>query len=375
MAGATTDVVLIDDSDIFAELCASVFDEADGVRLVARASNGRDGVRLARRHPDAFVLMDVHMPIMGGLDAVRALMEEQPRPILMLSAVDGAQATMCFEAMQAGALDFLAKPGSAAEFRYLVRRVRMLAGCQPRVTAVRPAVRGTAAPVGRTRTTFVQPAVAAPAEAPTARAAARTDRMLGVAVSTGGPAALAAIVPGLPASLPVPVVVVQHMAAGFENDLVSWLRRSNTVRVELVTDGARPEAGTVYLCPPGAHVVVDARRRLRLDTETAPRLGHRPSGSVLFHSMARHLGADAIGVVLTGMGDDGSDGLLAMREAGAVTIAQDAASSTIDGMPRASRENGAAQVVASLTEMPSIFTRAASGTLTPPHSVPLRSVS
>jgi two-component system chemotaxis response regulator CheB len=169
-----------------------------------------------------------------------------------------------------------------------------------------------------------------------------------VGASTGGPQALLELLRGLPALGP-PVLIVQHIVPGFVQGLVGWLASTAPQRVVLATDGAAPAAGFVYVAPSDGHLVHEDAR-LRIDP-SGPRGGHRPSVDVLFESAARSLGSSCVGVLLTGMGSDGAQGLLALRRAGADTIAQDEASSCVYGMPRVARELGAACRVLPLTEI------------------------
>jgi two-component system chemotaxis response regulator CheB len=182
---------------------------------------------------------------------------------------------------------------------------------------------------------------------------ARTSRsrqpIVGMAASTGGPHTLVEVVRGL-VDIAAPVLIVQHMHPEFVGGFVDWIRRASGEPVVIAEDGMAPEPGTFYIAPAGFHLKVDAALLLALDAE--PATLHRPSANELFLSMAESLGVDAVGVLLTGMGDDGASGLLALHRAGGKTIVQDGATSAIDGMPRAARELGAAGLVAPLNAIP-----------------------
>lgn len=337
-----TRVVLVEDSDIFATLFEECVSSRSEIALLGRAADGKAGIELIKKLKPDVVLMDVQMPRMNGIDAVRVLRTSTSVPVLMMSAVgrDG-EASMSFDAMRAGATDFVAKPSDERGFGRMLTRLTLLKRAIARQTAAQAAVQAAIANA---------PPANAPAPAvPETLHVAGKVRLVGIASSTGGPAALEAVLSTLPAHYDAPIAIVQHMSSGFESDLVEWLDKSTALRVALARPGERARPGRVYVATPGAHLVVDRRGVFRFDTTTPPREGHRPSGSVLFHSMVAAYGADCAGVVLTGMGDDGSDGLLALRDVGATTVAQDAASSTIDGMPRAARENGAARVVVPLS--------------------------
>jgi two-component system chemotaxis response regulator CheB len=182
------------------------------------------------------------------------------------------------------------------------------------------------------------------------------EGVVGLAASTGGPPALARVLAGL-GGLERPVIVVQHLQSGFVDGFLGWMKRESALPVELGVDGAALRPGLVLVAPPGLHAWIRRGHRLGLGDE--PVTIHRPSADVLFHSMAEHCGATGIGVILTGMGDDGAAGLLALRRAGGFTIAQDEATSAVYGMPKSANDNGAASVVLPLPEIAAAVLRAA----------------
>jgi two-component system chemotaxis response regulator CheB len=182
------------------------------------------------------------------------------------------------------------------------------------------------------------------------------EGVVGLAASTGGPPALARVLAGL-GGLERPVVIVQHLQSGFVDGFLGWMKRESALPVELAVDGAALRPGLVLVAPPGLHVSVRRGHRISLGDE--PVTLHRPSADVLFHSMAEHCGAAGIGVILTGMGDDGTSGLLALRRSGGVTIAQDEATSAVYGMPKAAYDSGAAAQVVPLSEVAAAVLRAA----------------
>jgi two-component system chemotaxis response regulator CheB len=182
------------------------------------------------------------------------------------------------------------------------------------------------------------------------------DGVVGLAASTGGPPALARVLAGL-GGLERPVVIVQHLQSGFVDGFLGWMKRESALPVELAVDGATLRPGLVLVAPPGLHVSVRRGHRIALGDE--PVTLHRPSADVLFHSMAEHCGVDGIGVILTGMGDDGTAGLLALRRSGGMTIAQDEATSAVYGMPKAACDSGAAAQVLPLSEIAAAVLHAA----------------
>ena len=275
--------------------------------------------------PD-LVTMDLELPGMQGLEAVEEIMGARPLPVAVVSSHVGARADdAAAAALAAGAVEALAKDDldlrdpasiSAAALR---RRLEVVSRAHV-VRHPRARLRSRVRPV----------------------APSRTATAIGVCASTGGPHALATLLGALPARFPVPLLVVQHLGAGFIEGFVHWLELSIALPVRLARDGAELEHG-VTVAPEGAHLVLTPERRLRLDREGPAEL-HRPSGDALLASLAAAAGPHAVGVVLTGMGRDGAAGVAAIAAAGGLTIAQDEASSTIFGMPWAAAERGAAQV-------------------------------
>jgi two-component system chemotaxis response regulator CheB len=357
-----TRILLVEDSDIFAEIFAANVAAACGVEIIGRAKDGVEGVAMASKLEPDVILMDVQMPRKNGIDAAREIRALSEVPILVLSAVEKRQETaMCYDAIGAGATAFVAKPSGEQQFRRLVTRLKLVASASPArqkrsVPAEAVAVEvaplklvASASPARQKRSAPVE-AVAVEV-APLLDSPKNEIHVVAIASSTGGPAALAQLLRALPETFPVPIVIVQHMSDGFQQELVEWLNSTTRLEVCLASAGVSPRAGHVYIANHGAHLVFDRRRTLRLDSHTPPREGYSPSGSVLFHSMVRPYGAECLGLVLTGMGDDGSDGLLALRSAGATTMAQDSASSTIDGMPKSARGIGAAMHVRPLDQL------------------------
>ena len=291
-------VLLADDSPLFVRWVETELSH-ETLTIVGRAQNGADACAMVERLAPDLVLMDVHMPVMGGLDAVAAIMARRPTPIVMVTGDPrGEEGALAFEALRRGARDLIPKPSrwrlGPAERVAWRRKLHALAG---RGGATRPST----PPARRPRTDAARPA-----------------EVIGVGASTGGPAALAAFLGGLPPTLSVPVLVVQHLAPGFVDGLARWLARDT----RLAVDGA-------HLSWPGARVRIEPARG-----------GHVPSIDALFGSLARSRGAAALGVLLTGMGTDGVEGMAALHEAGALTLAQDAESSVVWGIPGAAAARG-----------------------------------
>lgn len=321
-------VLIVDDSPVVSELLAAILESDPGIEIAGRARNGRDGVELCRRLRPDVVTMDIRMPVMDGFQATEIIMMECPTPILVVSASLGdGDLDICFNAIRAGAMDVVEKPRRTFSKEY-VAAARDIIGRVKIVSKIRPIRRnpGFQGEVRRRRVAALSSPV--------------PGRVVTLAASTGGPAALAQILGGLPTSFPWPVLAVQHIAPGFLEGFAHWLDSQTPLEVRTACPGQRPRAGCVYLPSEGNHLGMDAGGRLVLDPSAAVD-GHRPSATYLFRSVARSYGPRAIGVLLTGMGRDGAQGLLELRRTGAVTLAQDEETSLIFGMPRAAMEAGA----------------------------------
>jgi two-component system chemotaxis response regulator CheB len=329
-------VLLAEDSAVVREYLIALLQEDPDLRLVGIARDGQEAVEQAIRLRPDLILMDVHMPRLNGLEATREIMARVPIPIVLISSsLSREEATLGFEAIKAGALTVIDKPPGLdhplqpERAESLLRTVKVMA----EVKVVRRWARH--APARRWAESLSSVSTPAPG---------RRVRLVAIGASTGGPAVLAEILGALPADLLAPVLVVQHIAPGFAAGLAEWLAQGARLAVRLAASLDPLVPGTVHIAPEGTQVAVTSDGRIRLLPDGGED-GFRPSVSHLFHSIARAYGADALGVLLTGMGRDGADGLLQMRRAGAVTIAQDEETSVVFGMPRKAIRLEAAQYV------------------------------
>ena len=322
-------VLLVDDSPLFIDGVTPIL-EADGdIEVIGAAGDGAEAVARVQTLEPSIVVMDINMPVMDGLEAVERIMASRPTPILLQTSDPSRRDEVTsFDAISRGALDVIAKPrltrDAAGEQRQLRDKVRLLSGV----------------PVIYRRRRRPQPTGAAGLEQVPGGSAG-----VAVAASTGGPPALAEILAALPPDFSLPVLVVQHLASGFAPNLVSWLAGVSRLSVRIAGDGERARPGVVYIAPDDAHMSIHHGDRIRLDPETKPIDGHRPSATRLLSSAARQWGRRAVGVVLTGMGADGSRGLLEIHRAGGLTISQDEETCIVYGMPRVAVEIGASQQV------------------------------
>jgi two-component system chemotaxis response regulator CheB len=322
-------VLVADDSEIFRELLSKVIASDAGFEVVAAAGDGNTAAAMARDLKPDVITMDLNMPDADGFSGIARIMAETPTPILVLTA--DRQELVGFRALSLGALDILEKPLATAdlsEYGQLLRsRLRLLAG----VKVIRH-LRGLRERPG-----------------PKAPVPGRADVVV-IGASLGGPRALATLLRGLSRDFPIPVAIVQHIADGFTEGLASWLGQESRLDVREATDGEVLRPGRVLLAPTGRHLVIS--KGIAHLSDAAPVDTFRPSVTPLFLSAARAYGSRCCGVILTGMGRDGADGMKALKDVGAHTIAQDEATSAVFGMPRAAIELGAVDRVLPLEEIP-----------------------
>jgi two-component system chemotaxis response regulator CheB len=362
-------LLLVDDSLVQRRFLRGALESCPDFTIVGEARNGREAVAMVERLRPAAVLMDLDLPVMNGIEAIERIMAIRPTPIVVYSAfVDGANSTNAIEALAAGAVDVVAKPqwgegGQLDAYAEELRRRMKVASRVKVITHPRGRLKATAPALVRTERVRAVGIDGAPS---TAVAAALTARrpvqvsLVAIGASTGGPQALATLLGGLPADFAPAVLVVQHMADGFIPGLVSWLDHLCPLPVVQGATGRRLAPGTVTVAPSGLNLLV--RDHLRVVCEPAPeRQFHVPGIDASFESVAESVGAEAIGVVLTGMGRDGAAGLKAMRDRGAVTIGQDEATSAVYGMPAAAWAAGAVEHQLPLGEIAPLVVELASG--------------
>lgn len=327
-------VFIVDDSAVVRQVLTGLLQRDRGIRVIGAAPDPLFALqKMEKEWPDVIIL-DIEMPRMDGLTFLRKLMAERPTPVVICSTLTAQGADTTFQAMQAGAFAAIAKPK-------LGLSGFLQSSAQEFIDTIKAAAKARLAPLLKR-----PPAAAAP---PPAMAEA-TNQIVAIGTSTGGTHALEAVLTALPEVCPG-IVVVQHMPAQFTAAFAERLDRLCRCRVKEASDGDRVVPGVALIAPGGRHMQLERQgAQYFVKVSDGPPVNrHKPSVDVLFRSVARNAGRNAVGIIMTGMGDDGAQGLLEMRRAGAVTIAQDEASCVVFGMPKEAIARGAAGYVMPLS--------------------------
>jgi len=322
-------VLIAEDSPLMASVMRELLGKDPEIKVVGWAKNGEDAIRLRDALEPDVITMDLNMPVLSGLQAIQTISSTRPIPILVVSQMtESEDSEIAFEALRNGAIDVMGKPSGYGREALktkeaLISRIKAVAHVRP----IRLMARlSPSAPRSKT----------AKGE--------RKDAVVVIGASTGGPPALAIVLKSLPRDFATPIVVVQHIAPGFITGLAQWLKRESPFSVKVATGGEPLVSGTIYLAPDNTHLELGEGPKVLLN-DSLPVRGHRPSVDRLMESAARLYKRRAVGVLLTGMGSDGAEGLKKIREAGGKTIVQDEATSLVFGMPREATLRGAAEVI------------------------------
>lgn len=334
-SGKNIRVLVVDDSGMVRDMIRAILDSEEGIEVVGEACDGAEAVaRVSELRPD-IVTMDIEMPVMDGLESIERIMAEHPVPILAVTALTGVRTA--FAAVSKGALDVIEKPDiSPQNMQKLIQKIRLLS---------RVDVAAHLMGLSKRKGTVSGGAVGA-------RHQATGKKVVVIAASTGGPQAIYGILSRLPAGFPAPIVISQHIAEGFTRGMADWLNGATPLTVAVAGQGDLLRAGRVYVNP-AEHAMRITMQGTVLLGDSDPRLLYHPSCNTLLESVSAAYRERAIGVILSGMGDDGVLGMQAIRRRGGVTLAQDAMSSVIFGMNRVAAERGCIDRVLPLADIPS----------------------
>jgi two-component system, chemotaxis family, protein-glutamate methylesterase/glutaminase len=326
-------VLVVDDSRVVAEFLTDVLNSDPQIQVVGTASDGREALEAVERTRPDVITMDIHMPRMSGFEATRSIMETCPTPIVIVSGTTSIhEVATNFQALEAGALALLARPEGIGHVDYersakeLVETVKLMS----EVKVVKRWLRSKQIQVP-----------AGTVKLPTIALSTLPIQIVAIGASTGGPLVLKTIFSRLPRNFPVPLLVVQHMTPGFTRGFVEWLADASGFPAQVAAAGEALLPGHAYVAPDDFHMGVNRDHRIVL-TKDGRENGMRPAVSCLFRSVEAVFRQNAVGVLLTGMGMDGAEELKRLREAGAVTIAQDEETSVVHGMPGQAIKVGAA---------------------------------
>ncbi len=350
MSSLPVKVLIVEDSPIALEILQRLLGSSDEVKVVGTARNGKQALDLIPGTKPDVICVDLFMERMDGLELTRQVMAKYPRPILVVSnAVQNTDTDNIFRLLQAGAVDVFPKPTTGLPSEYekvkaaLINKIKVLSGVQvftkplrdpetPKVASsqvISTKLPPTTDPIAALRSQF---------------------KVLAIGASTGGPSAFEKILFNLPANFPMPVICAQHISEGFLEGMVNWLDSHCALKVKIAQVGDLPQAGTIYFAPEMRHLELDSHGRF-VYAQSTPTRAYCPSITMLFKSIARFYGKTCIGVLLTGMGNDGAEGMKAMFDNEALTIAQDESSSIIFGMPKEAIDLGAARYVLPLKDI------------------------
>lgn len=319
-------VLIVDDSAFMRKVIGDILSEDPSISVVGRARNGREALSLFDQLSPDVVTLDIEMPGMSGIEVLKSMMAKRPLPIVMVSGLTKQGADITMQALDNGAVDFVTKPSGtiSLDMDKVGDELRKKVLEASKATIQRGAAN-------------LRPAAASPAAPAQRREPPRHPELVAIASSTGGPVALQELIPALPANFPVPIMLVQHMPAGFTSSFAARLNERSKLTVVEAEDGMPVKKGMVVIAPGGYHLIAEKKNMsliCRL-TETAPVRSVRPAADVLFASIADAVGGSVIALILTGMGKDGLDGTRALRAKGAYVMAEAKETCVIYGMPGA----------------------------------------
>jgi len=341
-------LVIVDDSRVVQEFLTHILASDPEIQIVGVASSGPEAIELVKFKKPDVVTMDVHMPGIDGYEATRKIMETFPTPIIIVSGgISSTDVNNTYRAFEAGALAVVIRPPGIDNPKFtslkneLIQTVKLMS--EVKVVKL--------SPQGRKQINKILPAVQFLDNE------LKNIELIVIGASTGGPVVLQKILSHLPPDLPIPVLIVQHISAGFVNGFQEWLSLSSGIKLKIAENGERPLPGTGYIAPDNLHMGINRKGSLNI-CDLPPENGLRPSINYLFRSVAESYGSKALGVLLTGMGKDGADELKTMKDKGAITLVQNEETSVVFGMPAEALRIGAADYALSPENIAAILANA-----------------
>ncbi len=336
----TINVLIVDDSGLTREVLSRILEMDPAIRVIGMAENGKQAIELTQKLKPDVITMDIQMPVLDGFAAVEQIMAYYPTPILILSSVlDKGGIYSTFNALAIGAVDVMEKPSAVPNTLWskmgdtLIKKVKTVSKAKV-ITHVKGKIKEFPKPQ-RNVVSFRKP---------------KRHEVVGIGASTGGPSVLMEILKHVPPDYSTAILVVQHMAEGFTRSFVEWLKTACKVNITLAEEGVRIEKGQVFIAPDGFHTIVTKKKTIGL-VSGKPVNNVKPSVDMLFNSLAEIYGESTVGILLTGMGVDGAEGLKRIKESGGIAIAQSEESCTIFGMPKAAIEQGAVSKILSVKDI------------------------
>lgn len=334
-------VLIVETSHSVARILTQIIHSDSKLKVMGCLSRGKEVIPFIKFHKPDVIVIDITLSDMDGFETTRQIMETQPIPIIIVSAsFDSKDINKSFKAIQVGALEIIERPSnpSSSTFKILA-------------DALIQSIKNAAIIRLITRRHFSEQVTELQKQKEAENLlSSNMIKAVAIGASLGGPTALKTLFSQLSADFPIPILVVQHIAAGFNQGLVDWIQSDSPLKIKLAEEGERPQSSSVYIAPEHCHLEIECNQKIHLSKDP-PEKGLRPSVGRLFRSVGRVYGKQAIGIILTGMGHDGAADLLLMKNSGSLTIAQDKESCLIFGMPKEAIALGAAELILSLEQI------------------------
>lgn len=343
-------VLIADDSAFMRQIITDLINSDPELQVIGAARNGADALEMIEKLNPDVVTLDLEMPKLNGLETLKEIMKRWPKPVVMISHLTQEGATTTLNCLDAGAMDFVPKPSGSISLDFARAAQDLTEKLKVAYHNFRPHMLPSAQSARKSPVIPVMPVVPAPTSMASGSYGRRDDMVIALGTSSGGPRALKEVIPYLPADMPAGMVIVQHMPPGFTRSLADRLNQESKIRVKEAEEGDRIEPGLALLAPGGYHLEIEAGGIVRLN-QKPPLWGVRPCVDYMMQTMAPLYGSRLIGVIMTGMGRDGANGMAEIKKHGGQTVVQNEETCLVYGMPRAVAERGLADHVVPLPEI------------------------